>query len=128
MAGRLGTHVEVVAPATNVARGATAEAVAATLLARAGYRVVERNYRCVVGELDIVAYDGEVLTFVEVRSRRDDRHGEGAEMVGKRKQRQVARVAGVYLALRAPAAEQVRFDVVALTGDDAVLIKDAWRV
>jgi putative endonuclease len=124
----LGTHVEVVAGATTVARGASAETAAAALLARAGYRVIERNYRCVVGELDIVAYDGDVLTFVEVRSRRDASHGDAAEMVGARKQRQVARVAGVYLALRAPSAEQVRFDVVALTGDDAVLIKDAWRV
>jgi putative endonuclease len=124
----LGNQVEVVAGATTVARGASAESAAAALLARAGYRVVERNYRCIVGELDIVAYDGDVLAFVEVRSRRDASHGDAAEMVGRRKQRQVARVAGVYLALRAPAADQVRFDVVALTGDDAVLIKDAWRV
>ena len=111
-----------------VSRGASAESVAATALQRAGYRIVERNYRCLAGELDIVAYDSTILAFVEVRSRADDSHGHAAEMVDRRKQRQVSRVAACYLEDRRPLAAQMRFDVVAITGDDVQLIKDAWRL
>jgi putative endonuclease len=108
--------------------GSWAEDRAVRLLVRAGYRIVERNFRCKAGELDIVARERGVLCFVEVRSRRDDLHGHAAEMVGRRKQAQVTRVAQHYLAQRAPRFECARFDVVALTGDDELLIRDAWRV
>jgi putative endonuclease len=113
---------------TTIARGATAETLATRALVRAGYRIVERNYRCAAGELDIVAQDGPILAFVEVRSRADATHGHAAEMVGRSKQRQVARVAAVYLEHRKPPAERMRFDVVAITGDQVELIKDAWRL
>lgn len=112
---------------TTIAKGASAEARAVALLTTAGYTIVERNFRCQAGELDIVARDGEVLCFVEVRSRAGHDHGNAAETVGRHKQRQVTRVAMAYLGLRAPQFERSRFDVVALTGADVVLIKDAWR-
>ncbi|MGN6109470.1 MAG: YraN family protein [Kofleriaceae bacterium] len=117
------------APAPNtIALGARAEEAAARLLLDRGYRIVERNYRCASGELDLVARDGDVLVFVEVRSRADGEHGEAAEMIDRRKQRQVSRVAAHYLAARCPAFEQARFDVVAITGDQLELIQDAWRL
>jgi putative endonuclease len=112
---------------TTISIGATNETRATALLVRAGYRIVERNFRCKRGELDIVARDGDVLCFVEVRSRADGAHGHAAEMVDARKQAQVARVAQQYLAMRAPEFERARFDVVAITGDDTLLIRDAWR-
>ncbi len=114
--------------ATTVAIGASAEHAATRLLLERGYRIVEHNFRCKLGELDIVARDGDILVFVEVRSRSDATHGHAAEMVGPRKQRQVARVAAVYLGARTLDYEQVRFDVVAITGGDAELIHDAWRL
>ena len=55
--------------------GSAAERRAESALIARGYRVVERNYRARVGELDLVAYDGDVLVFVEVRSRADGRFG-----------------------------------------------------
>jgi putative endonuclease len=110
------------------AAGEGGETRAAALLAREGYTIVERNYRCTVGELDIVARDGDVLAFVEVRSRADDSHGHAAEMVTRDKQHQVARVAECYLLDREPADTRMRFDVVAITGDTIELIKDAWRL
>jgi putative endonuclease len=113
---------------TTVALGASAEADATRLLLDSGYRIVERNFRCASGELDIVARDGEVLVFVEVRSRADEDHGHAVEMVGRRKQRRVARVAAHYLAVRQPRYDEARFDVVAKTGGELVLIKDAWRL
>jgi putative endonuclease len=112
---------------STVQSGSEAETIATRLLARKGYRIVERNYRCKSGELDIVARDGDVLCFVEVRSRRDGEHGHAAEMIDRRKQMQVTRVARWYLAERAPTFERSRFDVVAITGDDTLLIRDAWR-
>ena len=108
-------------------RGTAAERDAASLLTSAGYQIVERNFRCKAGELDIVARDGDVLVFVEVRSRSDGEHGDAEEMIGRAKQRRVARVARCYLAVAAPAFEQCRFDVVAITGGEAILIKDAFR-
>ncbi len=107
--------------------GQQAENLAAAEMVRRGYRIVERNYRCFSGELDIVARDGDVLVFVEVRSRADPDHGHASEMVSRRKQRQVSRVAAHYLAARRPQFDEARFDVVAKTGDQLELIKDAWR-
>lgn len=111
-----------------IQRGMAAEDAAVQLLIDAGYRIVERNFRCKLGELDIVARDGDVLAFVEVRSRSDDDHGSAAEMVRPTKQRRVARVAAYYLATQNPAYDACRFDVVAITAGDAVLLKDAFRL
>jgi putative endonuclease len=113
--------------ATTIEAGASAEARATALLVRAGYRIVERNFRCKSGELDIVARDGDVLCFIEVRSRTDATHGHAAEMIDHRKRSQVERVAFSYIAMRNPDFERARFDVVAITGDDELLIRDAWR-
>jgi putative endonuclease len=110
-----------------VAVGASAEAAATSLLLQRGYDIVERNFRCAAGELDVVARDRGVLVFVEVRSRTDPDHGHAAEMVDAHKQRQVSRVAACYLAMRDPSYEEVRFDVVAITGGEVELIQDAWR-
>ena len=111
-----------------VQRGASAETCATRLLVDAGYRIVERNFRCKAGELDIVARDGDVLVFVEVRSRSDDEHGSAVEMIRRPKQRRVARVAAHYLAMVEPVFEQCRFDIVAITAGEAILLKDAFRV
>jgi putative endonuclease len=112
---------------STVLRGAAAESAAAQLLAAAGYRIVERNFRCKAGEIDIVARDRDVLVFVEVRSRSDDEHGGAVEMISRQKQQQVARVARYYLAARAPAFDECRFDVVAITGGEPILLKNAFR-
>jgi len=108
-------------------RGAEAERDAAQLLIAAGYEIIERNFRCKAGELDIIARDGDVLVFVEVRSRSDDDHGHAVEMIGRTKQRRVVRVARHYLAVAAPRFERCRFDVVAITAGDAILLRDAFR-
>lgn len=113
---------------TTVEAGACAETTATRILTAHGYRIVERNYSCKLGEIDIVARDGDVLVFVEVRSRGDADHGDAAEMVHRRKQRQVARVAQWYLIDREPEHDECRFDVVAITGDHAELYRDAFRL
>ena len=112
---------------TTVVQGADAESRATRLLVQRGYRIVERNFRCKAGELDIIARDGDVLCFIEVRSRGNANHGHAAEMVTPTKQAQVSRVALMYIGLRNPMFERSRFDVVAITGDEEMLIQDAWR-
>jgi putative endonuclease len=111
-----------------IQQGACAEGDATQLLLDAGYRIVERNYRCKAGELDIVARDGDVLAFIEVRSRSDDDHGSAFEMIGRTKQRRVIRVARYYLEAVAPDFKECRFDIVAITAGEPILIKDAFRV
>ena len=113
---------------STVTTGAIAESRATTLLLDHGYQIVERNFRCEAGELDIVARDRAILVFVEVRSRADDDHGSAAETVAWRKQRQIARVADHYLAERDPDFEEIRFDVIAITGETVELIRDAFRL
>jgi putative endonuclease len=108
--------------------GAAAESKAVAFLTRCGFRIVERNFRCKVGELDIVAFDGDVLCFVEVRSRANDRCGDAAVTVTYAKQRKVSRAAQAFLCARRVPFREARFDVVAITGDEVALIRDAWRL
>jgi putative endonuclease len=107
--------------------GAEAEEMAVALLCAHGYQIVERNWRAKAGELDIVARDLSTLVFVEVRSRADDEHGSALEAVGTRKQRQVMRVAEHYLEIENPRYDEIRFDIVAITGGKAELFTNAYR-
>jgi putative endonuclease len=101
--------------------------VAAAFLRRRGYRIVERNFRCRAGEIDLIARDGDTLVFVEVRARASARFGAAIENVTVAKQRQVARVARWYLAqCREVAPPPCRFDVVGITGDEVEHIRDAF--
>lgn len=108
--------------------GIEAEARATAALEAAGYTIVEKNWRCDAGELDLVAREGNVLAFVEVRSRSCADHGHAAEMVGARKRSKVVRAAKVYLAIERPIEPELRFDVVAITGDQIEILRDAWRL
>ncbi len=113
-------------PASNEI-GAAAEARAVAALIAEGYTIIARNWKRDLGELDVVAWDGDVLVFVEVRSREDDSHGHAAEMVSWGKRAKVTKVAYLYLVLERPSYERCRFDVVAVTGESIEIIKDAWR-
>lgn len=108
--------------------GDEAEDRAAAALEAAGYTIVTRNWRCDAGELDVVAREGSVLAFVEVRSRADGDHGHAAEMVGAKKRARVVRAAKVYLAIERPIEPELRFDVVAVTGGSIEILRDAWRL
>jgi len=102
-----------------LALGESGEAIAARALRRVGYRILAERYTCSLGELDLVARDGETLVFVEVKTRSSaDRYPPGAA-VDRRKQRQVARVAEHYLAAIRAGDVPCRFDVVAITVPEA---------
>ena len=78
--------------------GRDSEAEAARYLRRSGYRIVARNYRTPFGEIDLVAYDGSVLAFIEVKARRNERFGAPQTAVTADKRRRLTRVALAYLA------------------------------
>ncbi|MGE5484854.1 MAG: YraN family protein [Ignavibacteriales bacterium] len=97
--------------------GRAGEDIAVAELERRGYRIIERNWRCQLGEIDVVADHHGVLVFVEVKSRRSTSFGAAAEAVDARKVRRLARLARAYMSAR-PALlkdRQCRFDVVAVT-------------
>ena len=95
----------------NIRVGKFGESCAAAYLLSIDYRIAERNYRCEHGELDIIAYDGDTLVFVEVKTRRTRRFGEPCEAVGIKKQRTIYDCATRYTVDNETECE-VRFDVV----------------
>ena len=112
---------------TRALDGAAAEALAATFLERQGLRVLERNYRCRMGEIDLILADGAALVFAEVRFRSSGAFGGAAASVTRAKQRKLLAAAGHYLAGKPE--RPCRFDVVVLDrlAPDAVeWIRDAF--
>ena len=102
------------------ALGQLGEQLAAEHLIRRGFEIVERNYRTRWGELDIVAFDGRVLTFCEVKTRRARATGASPlEAVRPRKRSQVRKMAGRWLVERTdrPYADSIRFDAIGVTLD-----------
>ena len=99
--------------------GQQGEAAAADYLQRCGWRVVERNYRTPLGELDLVAERRGILAFVEVKTRTSDAFGEGYEAVTPRKREKLYRLAEYYLLDRRTNHLSVRFDVVSVRMDAA---------
>lgn len=98
--------------------GQGGEQYVAEYLEKKGYRIVDKNYRCKLGEIDIIARDGEELVFIEVKTRSGLSHGSPAAAVDLRKQRQISRTAQWYLAERTLFDSPARFDVISVLFDD----------
>ena len=108
-------------------RGRAGEDRAVAFLRSRGLEILERNVTCAGAELDIVAREGDTIVIVEVRGRRDDRRGHPFETVDARKQGRLRRGATGWLVQR-ELWERValRFDVVALVGDELEWLRDAF--
>ena len=111
-------------------RGQEWEGLAERHLKKAGYRILERNVRTKVGEIDLVAEEDGVLCFIEVKGRRGTGFGLPEEAVDAEKQRRVFRAAEAYLQSRRLTDRQCRFDVVAILQDetqsDVAIHRDAF--
>lgn len=105
------------------ARGAAAEDAAETYLRSLGLRIVARNVTSHLGELDLVALDGETLCFVEIKARTRQDFGQAIEAVGPRKRQRIARAAAMFLA-RNRSQRPCRFDVLGLDR----LEDGSWRI
>ena len=98
-------------------KGDAAEQKACAYLQQQGLRLIEKNYRCRQGEIDLVMQHGDSLVFIEVRQRRDLRFGGALTSVTVKKQEKLRLAALHYLQHKAPRAN-ARFDVVAVQGTD----------
>lgn len=94
--------------------GRDCEVLAAMHLKKTGYRILERNYRSPLGEIDIIAREGDTLVFVEVKARRSRRYGSAKEALTAAKKRAISRVALYYLKAMHLGSPKARFDVVAV--------------
>ena len=107
--------------------GADYEALAARWLQEQGYEILEKNYRCRQGEIDLIARDGRYLVFIEVKYRKGSRAGHPAEAVDVRKQRRISRSAAYYCyEHRIPETQACRFDVIGILDGKTEHIKDAF--
>ena len=96
--------------------GSLGERYAAKYLKQQGYKILEKNYKCKSGEIDIIASDGEELVFVEVKTRTDDPYVRGMYAVDKRKQEHILRAASCYIE-ETGSKLQPRMDVIELQLD-----------
>jgi len=92
----------------------TGESLAVAHLKARGYDILERNYRAVRGEIDLIAQDGDFIVFVEVKTRRSLKFGLPQTAVTTRKQRQISKVALAYLQAKNLFDAPCRFDVIAI--------------
>jgi len=110
--------------------GKRGEDIAITFLKKQKYRILQRNFRTHLGEIDIIAQDGDTVVFVEVKTRERDTFGEPFESVNYHKKRRLIKVASIYLK-RFRDIPPCRFDVISITFRDNIphlhLIKDAFE-
>ena len=120
-------------PSSRGRLGLKAEIAAAAELGKQGYRIITSNYRCRLGEIDLIAMDGDTLAFVEVRCKRTSDFGTPAESVTPSKQKKIAAAAQDYLIKNSISEVACRFDIVEVVSENGKLvikdiIKDAFWV
>ncbi|MDY7034734.1 MAG: YraN family protein [Thermodesulfobacteriota bacterium] len=97
-----------------IALGKLGEELALKKIKRLGYKCITRNYRCSMGEVDIIARDGDCLVFVEIKTRKGKSLRYAKEAINERKKRQISRVALAYMKANNCCDVKSRFDVVAI--------------
>lgn len=112
--------------------GRRGEDLAVRELRRRGYEILERRWRCRLGEIDVLAWDGETLVVVEVKARSRSDYGSPVNAVNARKARRLERLARAYTRSRRLTDVNVRFDVVGVTFEagnrpKVVILKGALR-
>ena len=95
--------------------GRYGEDLAYKRIKRLGYKKIIRNYRCPLGEVDLIANDGDTLVFIEIKTRRGKPTGYAKEAVDARKQRQLSKVALSYMKSNNCSDAKARFDVIAIS-------------
>ncbi len=98
-------------------QGQQGEQLAAEYLLAKGYRILEQNWRRGHLEVDLIATIGDLLIFVEVKTRKSNAFGEPEDFVGYQKQRNLIRAAGIYLKCTGDTKE-VRFDIISVIKDE----------
>jgi putative endonuclease len=113
--------------------GAYGEKAATCYLENQGYTIIEKNYRCKLGEIDIIAVDGDVIAFIEVKTRRSEKFGRPGDSVNFAKQKKIVKTALSFISQRRLTDWMSRFDVVEVVIDNneniqkIILIKNAFE-
>jgi putative endonuclease len=110
---------------SNTELGRIGEEKAINFLKEKGYHILAQNYRYRKDEIDIIAQLGKLLVFVEVKARKNNYYGYPEEFVNKSKARNVIRAAQNYIITKNWVAK-IRFDIIAITGNDLVHFEDAF--
>lgn len=107
--------------------GSFYEEVAADHLIGKGYRILAKNFRCKIGEIDIIAWKERTVVFVEVKYRKTGGSGYGIEAVPFSKQRKICRTADYYR-MKNDLRENIsyRFDIISIDGDDIMHLENAF--
>ena len=117
---------------SSLSLGRFGEEKAAQYLKENGYKIIATNYKTKLGEIDIIARQGEYICFIEVKTRSSQKHGLPQESVGHSKQRQMSKAALSYLKENRLMDSKARFDVVAVQcspqGNTFHLIKGAFEL
>ena len=111
----------------NRAVGTAYEQIAGRFLEKKGFQILEYNYRCRAGEIDLIARDREYLVFCEVKYRRTKSAGSALEAVDTKKQKRLYRCAQQYVAAHKIPDAAARFDVVAIEGNEVCHIENAFE-
>lgn len=96
-------------------------------LEKLGYRILQKNFRCRIGEIDIIARHQGYLVFVEVKYRKNHSSGYAAEAVTRKKQKIISRVADFYIRTHCQTFPPCRFDVAALDGEQVTIYENAFE-
>ena len=107
--------------------GGVQETRAMLELERLGYKILHKNFRCRIGEIDIIALHQGYLVFIEVKYRKNTRTGYAAEAVTWKKQQIISRVADYYIRTHCRKIPSCRFDVVALDGERVMVYENAFE-
>lgn len=112
--------------------GKKGEEIAAGLLEKNGYKILYRNYKTKLGEIDIVACDKDTVCFIEVKTRHSDKFGLPSEAVSPAKKRQLSKAALTFLKEKNLMDKSARFDIISIIyskeGPKPDLIKDAFEL
>jgi putative endonuclease len=112
--------------AQHLLRGRKGERIACRFLLKQGFDILARRYRSRSGELDIIAYEGDTLVFIEVKTRSSAEFGEPWEFVDWQKQQILRRTAEGFIADLDLGQYGYRFDIVSVLGKDATLFRNAF--
>ncbi|MFA4915644.1 MAG: YraN family protein [Syntrophales bacterium] len=114
----------------SIGTGKRGEEIAVKYLKKAGYKIIECNYRCLFGEIDIIAKDKKTIVFVEVKTRKSEKFGDPQLSVGFEKQKKISRISLNYIEEKRLHDCDARFDVVAVKmlpeGNKIELIQNAF--
>jgi putative endonuclease len=112
--------------APHLLQGRKGERMACRFLLRQGFDILARRYRSRLGELDIVAFESDILVFIEVKMRSSRQFGEPWEFVDWQKQQKLRRTAEAFIADHDLSQYTYRFDIVSVLGKEVTLFRNAF--